>query len=275
MNKLSENILHSRGPKVPVLMYHGVSNTAERDNRARSTNPSYCLSLQAFREQMNWLAENRFSTLPLQTLLEPQSLHDSKAVVITFDDGWLNNCTDAFPILKERDLLATVFVVTGFIGRSGYMNWNQLKEMSRGGVSIQSHTVNHLPLTILPVEQIRHELAASKMCLEDHLGSRVDFLSLPHGMGNSVVYDLAEEIGYRAVCTSEPGYSHSFGPLTVLKRVNVAGRYGIDEFRKIVERDRMMTVSLVLSKTMKNFVKKVLGYRSYRAMYRLRYQSKD
>ncbi len=261
----------SRGPGVPVLMYHEISKAGERNKKERSTNPDYSLLVQRFREQMNYLARNQYRSLSLKELLVPNCCHNDKCVVITFDDGWLDNYTDAFPVLKEHGLSATVFVATGFIGRPGYMNWNQLKEMSNAGISIQSHTVSHMPLTLLPTEKIRHELSASKLFLEDTLDKKVEFLSLPHGMGNRVVYDLAEEIGYRAVCTSEPGYGHSFGPLAVLKRINVAGRYGREDFRKIIERDRMMTASLILSKSMKNLVKKVLGYRGYRAMYRLRY----
>lgn len=269
MGKLSSN--ESLGPGVPVLMYHEISKIGERNKKERSTNPDYSLPVRHFWEQMNYLARNQYRSLSLPELVGPQGRYNDRSVVVTFDDGWLNNYTEAFPILKDHGLSASVFVVTGFIGRPGYMNWNQLKEMSNAGISIQSHTVSHMPLTLLPVEKIRHELSASKLCLEDHLGRKVEFLSLPHGMGNRTIYDLAEEIGYRAVFTSEPGYSHSFGPLAVLKRMNVAGRYGIDDFRKIIERDRMMAASLILSKAMKNLAKKVLGYRSYRAMYRLRY----
>lgn len=275
MNELSDNMLHSRGPKVPVLMYHGVSKTAERDKRARSTNPAYCLSLQAFSEQMNWLAENRYPTLSLQTLLEPQCLHHSKAVVITFDDGWLNNYTDAFPILKEHGLSATVFVVTGFIGRPGYLNWNQLKEMSRGGVSIQSHTVSHRPLDGLNKEEIRYELVSSREAIEDRLGDPVHFLSLPHGMTNNEVLAIAGEAGYKGICTSEPGYTHTYGPLPLFRRINVSDRYGINVFVKIVQRDQTIVLTLIGSKKMKNLLKKVIGYAAYRKLYRLRYQIRD
>jgi len=268
-------MLDSGGPKVPVLMYHGVSKTAERDKRTRSTNPAYCVSLQAFSEQMNWLAENRYPTFSLQSLLEPQCLHHSKAVVITFDDGWLNNYTDAFPILKERGLSATVFVVTDFIGRSGYMNWNQLKEMSRGGVSIQSHTVNHRPLDGLNKEEIRHELVSSREAIEDHLGTPVHFLSLPHGMANNEVLAIAGEAGYKGICNSEPGYTHTYGPLPIFRRINVSDRYGINIFVKIVQRDQTIVLTLIGSKKMKNLLKEVIGYSAYRKLYRLRYQIRD
>jgi peptidoglycan/xylan/chitin deacetylase (PgdA/CDA1 family) len=275
MNKLSDNMPLSRGPKVPVLMYHGVSKTAERDKRARSTNPAYCLSTRAFREQMNWLAENRFPTLSLQTLLDQQSLHDNKAVVITFDDGWLNNYTEAFPILKERGLSATVFVATGFIGRSGYMNWNQLKEMSRGGVSIQSHTVNHRPLDGLNKIEIRHELVSSREAIENRLGLPVHFLSLPHGMANNEVLAIAGEAGYKGICTSEPGYTHTYGSLPLFRRINVSDRYGINVFVKIVQSDQTIVRTLIGSKKMKNLLKKVIGFTAYRKLYRLRYQIRD
>src|SRR5512143_1389303 len=130
----------SRGPGVPVLMYHEISKTEEGKKKERITNPDYCLPVQLFREQMNYLASNRYQSLSLQELIELKGRQNYRSVVITFDDGWLNNYTDAFQILKEHGLSATIFVVTGFIGRPGYMNWNQLKEMSNAGISIQSHT---------------------------------------------------------------------------------------------------------------------------------------
>ena len=259
-------------PKVPVLMYHGVSKTT--DERARSTNPAYCLSPQAFREQMNWLAENHVPTLSLQTLLEPQSLHDRKAVVITFDDGWLNNYTEAFPILKEHGLSATVFVATGFMGSPGYLTWGQLKEMDRGGITVQSHTVSHRPLLGLSRQELKTELESSKKTIEDRLGKMVEFLSLPHGRFNQNIVALAGALGYRAVCTSEPGYSHDFSSPAVFKRINVPDTWTVLTFEQVICCNPLTILPAQLSKRTKNFAKAVLGFNTYRKLYELRYRIK-
>ncbi len=260
---------------VPVLMYHEISKTGGESNKERSTNPDYCLPIQRFWEQMNYLARNQYQSLYLQELPDPHGHHNDRSVVITFDDGWLNNYTDAFPILKEHGLSATIFVVSGFVGRPGYMNWNQLKEMSNAGISIQSHTASHMPLTLLPVEKIRHELSVSKMCLEEHLGKKVEFLSLPHGMGNRAIYDLAVGIGYKAVCTSEPGFTHRYDGIPIYKRINISDSCCIGIYKKIVEKHKMTILPMIINKKIKNLIKGTLGYNNYRRIYDLKYMMKN
>ncbi len=161
-------------------------------------NPAYRLPLGMFREQMHLIREGGYSTLTLNRLLDfdARSVRD-QSVVITFDDGWADNYANALPVLAETGVKATLFVVTGFVGRKGYLDWQQLADMQAEGISVQSHTHGHNPLPLLSEEEIRAELEVSKGSIEDRLGTPVDFLSAPHGMLDRRVIRAARSSGYR------------------------------------------------------------------------------
>jgi peptidoglycan/xylan/chitin deacetylase (PgdA/CDA1 family) len=156
------------------------------------------------------------------------------------------------------------------------MNWDQLKEMSDAGFSIQSHTESHRPLSELNNKEIMQELQGSKRTLEDHLRTQVDFLSLPHGIVNKRVWENIRDARYIGVCSSDPGFFHGYEKgIPMFKRINVSNWFDIDEFRKILEMSPVMAMSLIASKKIKNLVKKTMGYSTYRKLYKLRYQIKD
>jgi peptidoglycan/xylan/chitin deacetylase (PgdA/CDA1 family) len=259
-------------PKLPILMYHEVTETPERNKRIRNTNPAYCLSVRQFSEQMEHLKKNGYQVRLLNVLIDPEAPLHKKSLIITFDDGWKNNYTNAFPILKKHGLTATIFVVTGFVGKERYLDWHQLKEMNEQGISIQSHTVSHRPLNVLEDCEIMSELERSRKMIEDRLGSAVDFLSVPQGMINQNVIEVARSAGYRAVCTSEPGYAHISGVPAILKRINIPDHCSISAFENIIRANRMTVLSIVLSKKMKNLIKTLIGYNNYRKLYRFRYR---
>jgi len=259
-------------PKTPILMYHEVSDDTERSKRTRHTNPAYCLSVERFHEQMEHIHTNEYQTISLGDLLESSGQNHQKRVVLTFDDGWQNNYTYAFPILEKFALTATIFVITDFVGKTNYMDWDQLREMNTQGISVQSHTVTHRPLSTLSTAEIYKELENSKKMIEDHLQTPVNFLSAPHGMIDEKVVDVARLQGYKAVCTSEPGFSHSPGNPVVLKRINISNTYNILAFGKILRGNQLSIFTAVLAKKTKNFAKKLLRYENYRKLYDIRYR---
>jgi peptidoglycan/xylan/chitin deacetylase (PgdA/CDA1 family) len=266
VNSLSRD--HHNIPKVPILMYHSVVEAFKRDENIRSTNRAYCLPVKQFRKQMEYVRGNGYKTLHLDQVLDTNTQIPEKSVVITFDDGWADNYVNAFPVLKDYGLTATIFVVTGFIGQTNYMDWNQLREMSDAGISIQSHTTSHKPLTQLSVAEIEYELQTSKKTIEDALGKQANFLSVPHGVFDNKVLKMAEDAGYQTVLTSEPGYSHEYKNLPAMKRINISGNFSIEVFSRII-------MAIVLPKKVKNLVKKVMGYDIYRKVYNLRYQGRN
>jgi peptidoglycan/xylan/chitin deacetylase (PgdA/CDA1 family) len=259
-------------PRIPILMYHEVSDHSEPSKKKRHTNPAYCISANQFREQMEYIHNNSYKSLTLNELLDIRNDAHKKSVILTFDDGWNNTYTNAFPILKELGLTATVFVITDLVASPNYLSWQNLVEMTERGISIQSHTVTHQPLAELKANEIKYELEQSKKIIENHLGTLVDIISAPHGMINQTVIDILRSVGYKALCTSEPGFSHSDGDPAILNRINISSNYDILTFAKILEADQFTIFPAAISKKTKNLIRKVLGYHNYRRLYQLSYR---
>ncbi len=180
---------------VPVLMYHGITAAADvpRDK--------FCVNEDRFVAQLDRCAR---AALPVVSLKHQwRKTQDSiDSVVATFDDGKASDFGMAFPRLVERGFSADFFVNSGTVGKRGYVTWEQLKEMDKAGMSVQSHGFEHTPLTLLRDSALREQLLRGKNEIQDRLGSGVEFLSVPFGFLNTRVLDTALELGYTAVCDS-------------------------------------------------------------------------
>ena len=137
---------------------------------------------------------------------------NQKLIVITFDDGYLDTYTHAFPILQRFDFSANVFLVANLIGKkknwgsgqnSELMNWNQIREMLKYKISFQSHTNNHTDLTTKTPKEIENELVHSKKSIEDALGTDVSHLAYPYGRYNQTVVQITKDSGYTSAYTDE------------------------------------------------------------------------
>jgi peptidoglycan/xylan/chitin deacetylase (PgdA/CDA1 family) len=149
-------------------------------------------------------------------------------VVVTLDDGFASDYEIAFPLLVEFGMKAVFFLNTATVGQVGYLNWTQIAEMQRHGMSIQSHCRRHVDLTVLPTTELDAELSESKRRLEDRLGSRVDFLAPPRGLLDRRVVRRALALGYRAICSTRclPAKPES----TIFTRITLCRDVTIKEF---------------------------------------------
>jgi peptidoglycan/xylan/chitin deacetylase (PgdA/CDA1 family) len=185
--------------EVPILMYHEISDNPQ--------SPTH-VTPGSFRKQMQFLKKNHYRVIPLLELagkIESEKTLPRKTVVITFDDGTADNFTNALPILREMNLPATVFMITGQIGQKGFLSESQLKTLDTSGVSIGSHTQDHAFLPHLSEKEIRYQLETSKSRLENILGHPVLFLSYPAGGTSRTIIQFAKESGYRAAVTTNFG----------------------------------------------------------------------
>lgn len=136
---------------------------------------------------------------------------DRKTVIMSFDDGYIDNYTEMFPIIKKYNVKVTVFMVAGYIDGDGFLTKEMIKEMSDSGlVSFQSHTLNHAGLTNLSPDSLRYEFESSKNILEALTGKEVNAICYPSGRYNDDVLAVADEyfdFGYTTVSrTSTAGY---------------------------------------------------------------------
>ena len=194
-------------PTIPILMYHSIS-----EDMQHGIHPYYqtATSPRVFAEHMKFLYENNYKVINLDQAVKifksKETPHRSglsnklfnqsrnkllfsnqqiKYLVLTFDDGYQDFYTEAFPVLQSYNYPATVFLPTGLINnRKGlkgksHLNWNQILELSNNGITFGSHTVSHPQLKFLKKENIELEIRQSKEVIEDNLGKPVESFSYP------------------------------------------------------------------------------------------------
>lgn len=211
---------------IPVLMYHSIDY--EKGNELR-------LPKEQFKEQMKYLKDNGYTILTLNELynfLEKNKPIPEKSIVITLDDGYVDNYTNAYPILKELGLNATVFVVTSNIDKDKRtLTSEQIKEMDEAGIQIASHTYNHDKLDDLPYEKQLQTMKKSKDDLEKILNHKVDFIAYPYGKWNEESIKAAKDAGYKMAFTTQGGWSNKQDGIYTLNRVYISSLKGIDNFK--------------------------------------------
>ena len=153
----------------------------------------YDVTTANFQDHLQWLKDNNY------VVTTQCNFVSKKDVVLTFDDGEMNNYDHAFPVLRKYEFPAYFFIVAERIGRQGYMGWDELKAMHAAGMVIGSHGLSHEILTGLSDTLIEEELRASKRYLERNLNIQVDALSVPGGFCNDKVIQMAYDAGYRNI----------------------------------------------------------------------------
>lgn len=186
-----------RSRAVPVLMYHSV-----RENPVGE--PQLSVHPDSFREQMEYLKKEGYTPLTLDQLSHFSDY--SKPVVITFDDGYEDNYTQAYPVLKKLKMPATIFMISGLVGKPGYLAADQIQKMT-DFISFQSHTVHHKKLIDLDDAALETELSESQKNISDLTGQPVYALSYPNGAFNANVERAASRFYRRAVCTKYGFYA--------------------------------------------------------------------
>ncbi len=215
----------ARIDRIPILTYHSIDTSGS----VVSTAP------EVFRRQMKFLSEMGYNVVALNKLvgvLANKQKHSPKTVALTFDDGFQNFYTTAFPILKEYGFQATVFLVTDYCGkyndwgdalpklpRSKLLSWQEIKELNNYGIEFGTHTRTHPNLTKIAAAQVKDEIIDSKRVIEDSLSCEVTTFAYPYGKFNESVKQIAEK-NLQAACSTNMGKVRRDSDLFSLERID-------------------------------------------------------
>jgi peptidoglycan/xylan/chitin deacetylase (PgdA/CDA1 family) len=197
-------------PRIAVLAYHKVGSAPEGEFPTWNYVPESCfIDHLAYLEQSQWEVIDLASFL--RGIIDPRTL-PQKAVLLTFDDGYLSMVTVILPLLQRFGYPAVVFVPTGFVGafnsfdagiepREPICSFDDLKTLQDAGISVQSHGIHHRRFSELSTAEREVELSASKKSLEHYLGLPVETFAFPYGDNGGdpeLIAQLAGSAGYRA-----------------------------------------------------------------------------
>lgn len=207
---------------VPVLMYHHIQLQAQAEAKNQK---NISVDTSFFEQQMAYLKSSGYTTLNADQLalaLRDKQKLPAKSIVLTFDDGYDDFYTNAYPIIQKYGLIANLMIPTGLLGNVDYMRWDQLKEIvSSGLVFAYDHTWSHAALAGKPAEKVNFEVMTAKKQLEDNLGKPVDIFAYPYGSESQTVIDFLKANGFIAAYSTLPGHTQCDSFIMTLHRNRV------------------------------------------------------
>lgn len=215
---------------IPVVMYHSVTPEAKPKNRMQ-------ISVNLFTRQMEFLKKHHYNVISLEEaakLIRERKKIPAKTVAITFDDGYKDNYTYAYPILKKLGIPATIFIIINEVDRpqNDRLSWEEIKEMRLSGIiTIGSHTLDHPLLTeVSSAAELKRQIVDSKKILEDKLKVEVDSFCYPAGRFDARIRELVVQAGYKFAVATSFGKNVSSQDVYLIKRVRVSESDNLFEF---------------------------------------------
>lgn len=212
---------------IPILMYHEIGYGPN----------SLYVAEENFAEQMLYLYNNGYQAVSMAqaSKLLAEGKPRDKLVILTFDDGYVTFYTKAWPILKQYNFSATVYVITGYVGiYPNYLNWEQSKELSLNGMEIGCHTMTHPSLPTLDESGLIQQINASKSVLEQN-GFTVDAFCYPSGQYNNKTINQVAAAGFKSAVTTSYGVSNSYASPYLLSRLRIASYTNLSGFKKALQ----------------------------------------
>ena len=293
------SVLSKKSNDAIILMYHRITNK-EKDN-SDGIQPGMYVSPRSFRSHLKYLKKN-YTVLPLSKLIDRHNngLTLKGYCSITFDDGWLDNYSEAYPLLREYKLPATIFLATGYIGTNEMfwpeklvyylsqvnfisstntgsllerlkidlksdakysgdvfekaiialkkwspkdrqkllshlknqcknhpsvrllMNWDEVIEMQKSGlIEFGAHTVNHVILDQVKLEEAEREISQSRSVIYEKLGIMPELFAYPNGNYTSEIKELLKKHGFKAAVITRKGKLGKNHDLYEIPRIGV------------------------------------------------------
>lgn len=213
--------IRSLDRRIPVIMYHDV--VKERGKGS----VWFDITTKEFEEQLAFFQEVGAEPISIQQLylhLTKGEPVPEKAIVLTFDDNYQGFYDNAYPLLKQYNYPAAMFVHTDYVGQKASdhpkMDWETLKELDAEGlVTIGSHTLSHPDdIRTIPPEKQEREFRESKAILEERLGHEIPFFAYPNGHNDQATQDLARQVGYKMAFTIRNGLAEESPNIVAVNR---------------------------------------------------------
>ena len=204
---------------VPIMMYHQVEPIDHHE--ANWVQPVH------FEQHMEHLAKHKYNVISLSDLIE--AIEQNKAlpkntVVITFDDGYKNNYTNAFPVLKKYQFPATIFMPADKVGVAGRLGYKDIQEMLKHRIDFGSHTRTESYLPDLDEGQLYKEIEQSKNILEQLFDKKIDLFAYPIGGFNDQIKQMVKDSGYKGACTTNRGFDRYNRDVYELNRIRFSSK---------------------------------------------------
>lgn len=222
-----------RAVAIPVLMYHRVAGATD----GPASLAQYRVTPEAFEAQIRWLRQNGYrgvTPTEVASAIEDGRALPGRPVLLTFDDGYRDFATTAWPLLQHYGLPATVAVVTDKVGGTSdwdarygetapLMNWEEIQRVAAQGATIASHSASHRAFPAISASDVLREAVRSALALAKAIGVAPDTIAYPYGTYDDLSGQACAMAGYRMGLGTGPGTATLLSPLMHVPRIDVNG----------------------------------------------------
>lgn len=190
---------------VPVLFYHHID-------------AAY------FEQHMSYLSSHGYvsiSALDLVNALRSHGNVPANSIVVTLDDGYADQFTNALPVAKKYGIRLNLLIASGLINNPGFMDWGQVNEIKNSGGYILNHTWSHFSLPSGSIEKQKYEVETGKSQIEQYTGQKVELLGYPYGSFDNNTIALLQQEGYLGAVTTLPGTVQCDSYILALRRTRI------------------------------------------------------
>ena len=230
--------------EVPVIMYHRVINNAENEG----VYGTYIYE-DMFKKHLQYLKDKNYTVITFKDLdkigWRNRFEKGKKYIILTFDDGYKDNYDLAFPILKEFNFKATIFLMgsltynewdvkAGGERKFSLMSVEMIKEMQDYGIEFGAHTFNHPKLNTLSNEEIEHQIVDVKKPLEEKIGKEIITFAYPYGILNDYAKEMAKKADYTFALATDSGSVCLSDDLYQIRRIAIFPNTNLFSFKRKV-----------------------------------------
>ena len=222
--------------RVPIVMYHYLSVPPPDADKYRL---DLSVTPENFEAQLKYLADNGYTTISLYDLhahLSQGTALPAKPIILTFDDGYRDAFTNAFPLLQKYKMTATFFIVSDFLyaHNPAYLTWLQVMRMSRAGMSIENHSRTHLDLRGQSEAKLAWEFLGPQESIQYFTGRRPMFFCYPSGRYDAAVIKFLKSANIYGAVTTENGSVHTLADAFTWKRLRAHGTTTVAQFSELI-----------------------------------------
>jgi peptidoglycan/xylan/chitin deacetylase (PgdA/CDA1 family) len=228
-----------RQVRVPILMYHHIQKPPPDAGAIRR---DLSVTPQRFETQLRYLSQEGYESITLNDLILHLTVGKPlppRPIIITFDDGYTDAYTHAFPLLQQYGFVGTFFLITEPMDANNgdFVSWAEVEEMYAAGMRFESHSYNHPDMRNRSFEFLVFQSLAPKEAIEARTGEPCRFFAYPLGRYDQFVIDVLRSADYWGAVTTEQGMTHTTNNLFTLPRIRIQGGDDLDAFIRKMNHD--------------------------------------
>jgi len=213
-------------------MYHYISAPPDPADRLRV---DLSVSPEMFAAQMQWLAENNYHTITLTDLYYYLAIGEplpENPILLTFDDGYVDQYTNALPILRKHNFVGTFFILSApaDVASPRYVTWEMITEMSAAGQDIETHGRDHVDMRRRPDDFLYYQIVGTRQGVEAHTGKPAPFYAYPSGQYDANLLRFLKQQDFWMAVTTKNGRVHTLDSALELTRIRIRGSDSLKTF---------------------------------------------